>query len=137
LSDPASKEGAKVAVGYVAPSTTASYYPNLVTTPEAGLDAGTVSVWNINNFYSDGMGGMGGMGGMSSGSVNKPTLMTAYQPFGSRSGAVNIATTYQTLPNGRSQPVIAAWQKPYAAAFTGIGINNNPLTQLRQWSTKK
>jgi len=33
--------------------------------------------------------------------------------------------------------VIAAWQKPYAAAFTGIGINNNPLTQLRQWSAKK
>ncbi|MFZ0615536.1 MAG: multicopper oxidase domain-containing protein [Chthoniobacterales bacterium] len=134
LSAPASKEGAKVAVGYVAPSTTASYYPNLVTTPEAGLDAGTVSVWNINNFYSD---GMGGMGGMSSGSANKPTLMTAYQPFGRGSGVVNIATTYQTLPNGKSQPVIAAWQKPYAAAFTGIGINNNPLTQLRQFSPKK
>jgi hypothetical protein len=131
LSAPASKEGAKVAVGYVAPSTTASYYPNLVTTPESGLDAGTVSVWNINNFYSD------GMGGMSAGSVNKPTLMTAYQPFGARSGVLNIATTYQTLPNGRSQPVIAAWQKPYEAAFTGIGINNNPRTQLRQWSAKK
>jgi hypothetical protein len=137
LSAPASKEGAKVAVGYVAPSTTASYYPNLVTTPESGLDAGTISVWNINNFYSDGMGGMGGMGGMSAGSANKPTLMTAYKPFGRMSGVVNIATTYQAIPHGPSRPVIAAWQKPYEAAFTGIGLNNVPTTQIRQFSPKK
>jgi len=131
LSDPASTEGAKVAVGYVAPSTTASYLPNLVTTPEKGLDAGNVSVWNINNFSSD------GMGGMSSGSTNKPALMTAFQPFGASSGAVNIATTYQANPTGTSQSVIAAWQKPYQAAFTGIGLDNVPTTQIRQFSPKK
>jgi FtsP/CotA-like multicopper oxidase with cupredoxin domain len=130
LSDPASKEGAKVAVGYVAPSTTASYIPNLITTPEAGLDAGQISVWNINNFSS------GGMGDMSSGSA-KPALMTAYQPFGANSGVVNIATTYQAIPHGPSQPVIAAWRKAYEAAFTGIGYNNVPTTQIRQFSPKK
>jgi len=128
LSDPASKEGAKVAVGYVAPSTTASYIPNLVTTPEAGLDAGTVSVWNINNFSSD------GMGGMSSSSIDKPALMTAYQPF---TGAVNIAATYQAVPGGQAKPVIAAWQTPYMAAFTGIDFDDEPITQWRVFSTKK
>ena len=128
LSDPASKEGAKVAVGYVAPSTTASYIANLVTTPEAGLDAGTVSVWNINNFFSD------GMGGMSSGSNDKPALMTTYRPFGS---AVNIAATYQAVPGGQAKPVIAAWQTPYMAAFTGIDFDNEPITQWRVFSTKK
>jgi FtsP/CotA-like multicopper oxidase with cupredoxin domain len=131
LSDPASKEGAKVAVGYVAPSTTASYIPNLVTTPEAGLDAGTVSVWNINNFFSD---GMGGMGGMSSGSAEKPALMTSYRPYGS---AVNIATTYQAVPGGQAKPVIAAWQTPYFAAFTGIDFDDDPITQWRVFSSKK
>jgi len=128
LSDPASKEGAKVAVGYVAPSTTASYIPNLVTTPEKGLDAGVVSVWNINNFFSD------GMGGMSSGSPEKPALMTAYQPFGT---AVNIATTYQAVPGGQAKPVIAAWQTPNYAAFTGIDLDNEPITQWRVFSAKK
>jgi len=131
LSDPASKEGAKVAVGYVAPSTTASYYPNIVTTPEAGLDAGTVSVWNINNFFSD---GMGGMGGMSSESADKPALMTSYRPYGS---AVNIATTYQAVPGGQAKPVIAAWQTPSYAAFTGIDFDDEPITQWRVFSTKK
>jgi hypothetical protein len=131
LSDPASKEGAKVAVGYVAPSTTASYYPNIVTTPEAGLDAGTVSVWNINNFFSD---GMGGMGGMSSDSADKPALMTSYRPYGS---AVNIATTYQAVPGGIAKPVIAAWQTPYYVAFTGIDFDDEPITQWRVFSSKK
>jgi len=131
LSDPASKGGAKVAVGYVAPSTTASYIPNLVTTPEAGLDAGIVSVWNINDFSS------GVMSGMSSGSGNKPALMTTYQPFGTRPGAVNIAATYQVVPGGIAKPVIAAWQTPYEAAFTGIDFDDTPITQLRQFSPKK
>jgi FtsP/CotA-like multicopper oxidase with cupredoxin domain len=128
LSDPASKEGAKVAVGYVAPSTTASYIPNLVTTPEKGLNVGVVSVWNINNFFSD------GMGGMSSGSPEKPALMTAYKPFGT---AVNIATTYQAVPGGAARPVIAAWQTSTYAAFTGIDLDNEPITQWRVFPAKK
>ena len=131
LSDPASKDGAKVAVGYVAPSTTASYYPNIVTTPEKGLDAGTVSVWNINNFFSD---GMAGMGGESSQSAEKPALMTSYRPYGS---AVNIATTYQAVPGGIAKPVIAAWQTPNFAAFTAIDFDDEPITQWRVFSSKK
>jgi len=50
---------------------------------------------------------------------------------------VNIATTYQANPTGTSQSVIAAWQKPYQAAFTGIGLDNVPTTQIRQFSPKK
>jgi hypothetical protein len=131
LSDPASKDGAKVAVGYVAPSTTASYYPNIVTTPEKGLDAGTVSVWNVNNFFSD---GMGGMGGESSQGADKPALMTSYRPYGA---ACAIATTYQAVPGGQAKPVIAAWQTPNYAAFTAIDLDNEPITQWRVFSTKK
>jgi FtsP/CotA-like multicopper oxidase with cupredoxin domain len=128
LSDPASKEGAKVAVGYIAPSTTPSYIPNLITTPEAGLDVGIISVWDVSNFSND------GMGGMSSGSVEKPALMTSYQPYGT---AVNIAATYQAVPGGQAKPVIAAWQTPYEAAFTGIDFDNDPITQWRVFSSKK
>jgi hypothetical protein len=128
LSDPASKEGAKIAVGYIAPSTTPSYIPNLITTPEAGLDVGIISVWDVSNFSND------GMGGMSSGSVEKPALMTSYQPYGT---AVNIAATYQAVPGGQAKPVIAAWQTPYEAAFTGIDFDNDPITQWRVFSSKK
>ena len=134
LSDPASKGGANVAVGYVAPSTVTSYLPNLVTTPESGLDAGLVSVWNINDFFSD---GLGGMSSMSSGDTAKPALMTAYRPFGRMPGAVKIATTYQAIPNGPSKPVIAAWQKPWQAAFTTISLDNVPTSQIRGFSSKK
>ena len=135
--NPSSKEGAKVAVGYVAPATVPSYVPNLMTTPEQGSDVGTVSVWNTYDLSGSGSGGS--MGGMSTNSSNNGAVMPIadYRPFGTRSGAVNIATTYQTLPSGKSEPVIAAWQKPYEAAFTGIGLDNVPQTQLRQWSAKK
>jgi hypothetical protein len=135
--DPSSKEGARVAVGYVAPATVPSYVPNLMTTPEQGPDMGTVSVWNTHDL--SGSSSSGSMSGMPSSSSSNGAVMPIadYRPFGSRSGAVSIATTYQTLPSGRSQPVIAAWQKPYEAAFTGIGLDNVPQTQLRQWSAKK
>jgi hypothetical protein len=133
--DPSSKEGARVAVGYVAPATVPSYVPNLMTTPEQGPDVGIVSVWNTYDLS----GSSSSMGGMSTNSSNNGAVMpiVEYRPFGRRSGAVNIATTYQTLPSGKSQPVIAAWQKPYEAAFTGIGLDNDPQTQLRQWSARK
>jgi FtsP/CotA-like multicopper oxidase with cupredoxin domain len=135
--DPSSKEGARVAVGYVAPATVPSYVPNLMTTPEQGPDVGTVSVWNTYDLSGSSSGSS--MGGMSTNSSNNGDVMpiAEYRPFGRRAGAVNIATTYQTLPSGKSQPVIAAWQKPYEAAFTGIGLDNVPWTQLRQWSARK
>jgi FtsP/CotA-like multicopper oxidase with cupredoxin domain len=130
--DPYSTEGAKVAVGYVALATTPSYIPNLVTTPEQGSDVGTVFVWNISNFAT-----FSSMGGMSSGSAPQLPIqsLAEYRPFGGRAGAVNIATTYQTLPYGAAQPVIAAWQKSSEAAFTGFNQwNNVPSTQIRMWS---
>jgi FtsP/CotA-like multicopper oxidase with cupredoxin domain len=127
---PTSKEGSQVALGYVAPATTPSYIPNLVTTPEAGINVGKVSVWNIYNLISD------AMTGMNSGNTNPaPTLVTLYTPF-AKSGPVSIATTYQTIPAGPMQPVIAAWQTSTQAAFTGIDINNTPTTQIRPWPLK-
>ena len=133
--DPSSKQGVKVALGYVARATVPSYVPNLITTPEQGSDAGTVSVWNTYDISSSSGSTMGGMGSGSS-TQGAVMPMADYRPFGSRSGAVNIATTYQTLPDGKTQPVIAAWQKPYEAAFTGMGLDNVPQTQVRQWSIK-
>jgi hypothetical protein len=50
---------------------------------------------------------------------------------------VNIATTYQAVPGGQAKPVIAAWQTPYFAAFTGIDFDDEPITQWRVFSSKK
>jgi hypothetical protein len=61
--------------------------------------------------------------------------MTLFTPF-SKPGPVSIATSYQTIPAGQMQPVVAAWQNSTQAAFTGIDINNTPTTQIRQWPAK-
>jgi hypothetical protein len=50
---------------------------------------------------------------------------------------VNIATTYQAVPGGQAKPVIAAWQTSTFAAFTGIDLDNDPITQWRVFSAKK
>jgi putative hemolysin len=146
------KAGVKVAVGYVAPSTVPSYKPNLVTTPEVGLNAGTISVWNMDDIVGDShsmpMGGgmsMGGtsMGGTSMGGMSMPSDMpstdgppkpvTTFRPFGAKRGAVNLATTYQSQLGGQAKPVVAAWQTPLEAAFTSIGLDNKPQTIKRRF----
>ena len=134
--DPTSKEGLKIAAGYVAPATVPSYYPNLITTAETGLNVGSVQVWNLAD-----LAGIGTMSGMPSGtntpstsSSDTPVMpMAEYRPFGSAPGPVNITTTYQSLPYGQPQPVIAAWQKGRQAAFTIMGLDNVPVTQKRNW----
>jgi FtsP/CotA-like multicopper oxidase with cupredoxin domain len=151
-----SRDGVKVAVGYLAPSTVPSYKPNLITTPERGRNVGTVSVWNIADLSggSSGMpmggmpmGGMpmGGMamGGMAMGgmamprgttSTDEPPMPVAtFRPFGARRGAVNLATTYQRQLGGQAQAVVAAWQTPREVAFTAIGLDNQPHTVKRRF----
>jgi putative hemolysin len=141
------KAGVKVAVGYVAPGTVPSYKPNLVTTPEVGRNVGTISVWNIDDIVGDShsmpMGGGMSMGGMSMGGMSMPSDMpstdeppmpvTTFRPFGTRRGAVNLATTYQSQLGGQAKPVVAAWQTPLEVAFTSIGLDNKPQTIKRRF----
>ena len=136
------KEGVKVAVGYVAPSTVPSYKPNLITTPERGRNVGTVSVWNVDDLPggSDSMPMGDGMAmrGMSMPhdmpSTDEPLMpVTTFRPFGAKRGAVNLATTYQRQLGGQAQAVVAAWQTPREVAFTAIGLDNKPQTIKRRF----
>jgi len=135
------RDGVKVAVGYVAPSTVPSYKPNLITTPETGRNVGLVSVWNIADIsggsHSMPMGGMA-MGGMSMphnmpSTDEPPTPVATFRPFGPRRGAVNLATTYQSQLGGQAKAVVAAWQTPLEVAFTSIGLDNQPQTVKRRF----
>ena len=125
--DPSSKEGVKVAVGYVAPATVPSYYPNLITTPELGRNSGTVDVWNLAD-----LAGVNTMNGMSTNGSNVMP-MAEFRPFSGSAAPVNIATTYQAIPNGQTVPTIAAWQLGRQATFTTIDLDNYTTTQLRRW----
>jgi hypothetical protein len=145
------RDGVKVAVGYVAPSSVPSYYANLVTTPERGRNVGTVSVWNTNDLgggsHSMPMGGtpMAAMpiGGTSMGRMSMPHDMPStdeppmpevtFRPFGTRRGAVNLATTYQSQLGGQAQAVVAAWQIPREVVFTAIGLDNTPQSVKRRF----
>jgi hypothetical protein len=137
-----SRDGVKVAVGFLAPSTVPSYKPNLITTPEAGRNVGLVSVWNIADLGGGSgsmpMGGGMAMGGMSMSSAttstDEPAMPVAtFLPFGTRRGAVNLATTYQSQLGGQAKPVVAAWYTPREVAFTSIGLDNQPQTVRRRF----
>ena len=96
------RAGAKVAVGYVAPATVPSYLADVVTTPEAGREAGTVQVWNpadlgvdVSHSAMDMMTDMGTT--MTDGSTppaaptashDAPMPMASFRPFGRTRGAV-------------------------------------------------
>jgi len=74
------RDGVKVAVGYVAPSTVPSYKANLITTPETGRNVGTVSVWNVADF-SGGSSGMPAMGMKAMGmAMPSPTMPSPTMP---------------------------------------------------------
>ncbi len=130
-----SRQGVKVAVGFLAPSTVPSYKPNLITTPEAGPNAGTVSVWNMEDICGcSGSHAMSGMAAMAKGIsvAHAPaTPVATFRPFGARRGAVNLAATYQRQLGGQAQAVIAAWQTPREVAFTAIGLDNKSQTVKR------
>ena len=134
LGDPKSTEGLRVAVGYLAPSNIPSYYPNLVGTPEQGANVGTVSVWNVHDLLEDSMHAMAGvMDAYQPAEEAAPVPTLTFRPFGDLKRAVNIAATYQSLPNGPSEPVIACWWKSRETTFTSIGMNNKAQTQLRKF----
>jgi len=136
------RQGVKVAVGYLAPSTVPSYKPNLVTTPEVGRNVGTISVWNTDDL-TGGSHGMPMEGGMAMGGMSMPHDMpptdeppmpvATFRPFGARRRAVNLATTYQRQLGGQAQAVIAAWQTPREVAFTAFGLDNEPQTVKRRF----
>jgi FtsP/CotA-like multicopper oxidase with cupredoxin domain len=131
-----SRDGVKVAVGFLAPSTVPSYKPNLITTPESGRNVGTVSVWNMADICQcsthEGHA-MSAMAAMPKTGVETPPMPVAtFRPFGTR-GAVNLATTYQRQLGGQAQPVVAAWQTPREVAFTAIGLDNMPRTVKRRF----
>jgi len=133
-----SRDGARVAVGFVAAATVPSYKPNLITTPEAGTNAGTVSVWNIEDICEcstdGGHGGHGGhgMAAMPMTGGDGPAMPVAtYRPFAVRR-AVNLATTYQSGPGGPAKAVIAAWLTQQEVAFTAFGLDDKPQTVKRR-----
>jgi len=78
------------------------------------------------------------MGGMSMSSdttsTDEPPMPVAtFRPFGTRRGAVQIGSTYQSMLGGQAKPVIAAWQAGREVAFSSIGLDNKPQTQIRKY----
>ena len=133
-----SRDGVKVAVGYLAPSTVPSYKPNLITTPETGRNVGLVSVWNIADIcqcFGHGGHAMSGMAAMHEHPAEDapPRPLATFRPFGTRRGAVQIHSTYQSMLGGQAKPVIAAWQSGREVAFSSIGLDNKPMTQVRKF----
>ncbi|MGE3818090.1 MAG: multicopper oxidase domain-containing protein [Isosphaeraceae bacterium] len=123
------RSGARVAVGYVAPSTVPSYQANLITTPESGHQAGTISVWNTAD-----LGLVGHVMDHSTTSpmnhgATVPSPMVSFRPFSRGGRAVQIASNYLGSPG---VPVVTAWRSPHVVAFTSIDINNQATTQVRQ-----
>ena len=138
--NPEDMGGVQVAAGYVAPSSVPSYLPNLITSAESGQQAGTIFVWNTADLgggsHSMPMGGGMAMGGMSMSSATTstdepPMPVATFRPFGTRRGAVQIHSTYQSMLGGQAKPVIAAWQSGREVAFSSIGLDNKPMTQVR------
>ena len=136
--------GVHVAAGYVAPSSTPSYLPNLITSAESGQQAGVVKVWNMADISPSSHGSMGTMGSvegmvsmvamdMSSNEDMPATPIAEFRPFGTRRGAVQIATTYQSMLGGQAKAVVAAWQAGREVAFSSIGLDNKPQTQVRKF----
>lgn len=123
------RAGVKVAVGYVAPSTTPSYLPNIVTTAESGRAAGTLQVWNAGDFVDSMSHGPMATQGMDM----PPTPTTQFRPFGPRRGAVDVATTYESQTGQPALPVIATWQTDREVAFTSISRTNQPSTKVQRY----
>jgi hypothetical protein len=130
--------GVQVAAGYVAPSSTPSYLPNLITSAESGQQAGVVKVWNMADISPSSHGSMEAMGSMAAMEMTSGEDMPAmpiavFRPFGTRRGAVQIASTYQSMLGGQAKPVIAAWQAGREVAFSSSGLDNKPQTQVRKF----
>lgn len=127
------RAGAKVAVGYVAPATVPSYQANLITTHEAGPEAGTVEVWNPSDLGTSGHDGMemagAGAAVEPAETMSDPTPMVRFQPFTNSRVPVQILSNYLGRPG---VPVVASWGTPHRVAFTTIGPDNVATTQVRR-----
>ena len=152
------RAGARVSVGYVAPGTVPSYLANIVTTPEAGPQAGVIQVWNPSDLGAGGHGhsthGDAAMSSVEPAShsshgagqphaSNQPCAdgcctampMVEFRPFESRRGAVQLATSYQRLAGATTgQPVVVSWLTAREIALTTLS-QTDPIvtsTQIRR-----
>ena len=67
-------------------------------------------------------------------STDEPPMPVAtFRPFGTRRGAVNLATTYQSQLGGQAQAVVAAWQIPREVVFAAIGLDNQVQNVKRRF----
>ena len=113
------RDGVKVAVGYVAPSTVPSYKPNLITTPETGRNVGAVSVWNVADF-SGGSSGMAAMGmkamGMAMPSMAMPstTMPSTTMPSWAMRSTATRSTAMRSMAMPRSTTATDAPPMPVA-----------------------
>ena len=113
-------DGIKVAIGFLAPSTVPSYKPNLITTPERGKNAGTVSVWNMADICQcsthEGHA-MSGMAAMHDTTVQGPPMPVAtFRPFGARFGARH--RCFQTL--------VEPWAGLHAGGCAAASLRHRP-----------
>jgi len=139
------RAGARVAIGFVAPGTVPSYLANVVTTPEAGSQAGVVQVWNPNDLMSGGHGHGHGHSAHShaapAAAETSPSMQQAeqaapmpiaeFQPLGPRVAPIQLTTSYQRLSGTTGQSVIASWRTTRQIALTTLSDTNEATTELR------
>jgi len=155
------KAGARVAVGYVAPTTVPSLLPNVITTPEAGPLSGRVQVWNPADLGVS-IHGQSGHTHPTAATVEPlshldhdhashdhashddplqpcpnqccvPVPMVEFRPFGSKPGPVQLAANHQRLPGGTTgQSVIVTWRVAREIALTTLS-QSSPIVASTQF----
>ena len=135
------RAGARVAIGFVAPGTVPSYLANVVTTPEAGSQAGVVQVWNPNDLMS---GGHGHSAHSHAGATTArtphstqqaeqtaPMPIAEFRPLGPRVAPIQLTTSYQRLSGATGESVITSWRTTRQIALTTLSDTNVATTELR------
>jgi hypothetical protein len=132
------RAGARVAIGFVAPGTVPSYLANVVTTPEAGSQAGVVQVWNPNDLMSGGHGHSAHSHAAPAAAETSPSMQQAapmpiaeFQPLGPRVAPIQLTTSYQRLSGTTGQSVITSWRTTRQIALTTLSDTNEATTELR------
>jgi FtsP/CotA-like multicopper oxidase with cupredoxin domain len=132
------RAGARVAIGFVAPGTVPSYLANVVTTPEAGSQAGVVQVWNPNDLMSGGHGHSAHSHAAPAALETSPSMQQAasmpiaeFQPLGPRVAPIQLTTSYQRLSGTTGQSVITSWRTTRQIALTTLSDTNEATTELR------
>jgi len=135
------RAGARVAIGFVAPGTVPSYLANVVTTPEAGSQAGVVQVWNPNDLMSGGHGHSAHSHAGATTTRTPPSTQQAeqtapmpiaeFRPLGPRVAPIQLTTSYQRLSGTTGESVITSWRTTRQIALTTLSDTNVATTELR------